>query len=164
MIFCLVLKLEISYRVIISWRFLVLFRGFFEDFIFAWWNIWVCHIFANIWVFSIYSRNTFQRKWQGHTVWHTPCYLLYTLSSSCSVEHKNSQKFLKEKRSPFSVLVYLLRFSLTPSFYNNKFLWPWRAKGWMSKESRNSCNLAQNFINNKGTKSREEVEVPNERT
>jgi hypothetical protein len=30
----------------------------------------------------------------------------------------------------------------------------------MSNESRNSCNLAQNFINNKGTKSREEVEVP----
>jgi len=37
MIFWLVLKLEISYRVIISWRILVSFRGFFEDYIFAWW-------------------------------------------------------------------------------------------------------------------------------
>jgi hypothetical protein len=32
MIFWLVLKLEIRYRVIISWRFLVSFRGFFEDY------------------------------------------------------------------------------------------------------------------------------------
>ncbi len=35
------LKLEISYnRVLISWRILVSFRGFFEDYILAWWNIW----------------------------------------------------------------------------------------------------------------------------
>jgi hypothetical protein len=34
--------LEISYRVIISLkRILVSFRQFFEDYIFAWWNIWV---------------------------------------------------------------------------------------------------------------------------
>ncbi len=40
--FWLVLKLEKSYRVIISWRILVSFRGFFlEDNIFVWWNIWV---------------------------------------------------------------------------------------------------------------------------
>jgi len=41
MIFWLVLKLEISYRVMILWRILVSFRGFFfEDYIiFAWWNI-----------------------------------------------------------------------------------------------------------------------------
>jgi hypothetical protein len=36
MIFWLVLKLEFSYRVIISWRILVSFRGIFEDHIFAW--------------------------------------------------------------------------------------------------------------------------------
>jgi hypothetical protein len=36
MIFWLVLKLEISYRVIISSRILVSFRGFFEDYI----NVW----------------------------------------------------------------------------------------------------------------------------
>jgi hypothetical protein len=33
-ILLLVLKLENSYRVIISWRILVSFRGFFEDYIF----------------------------------------------------------------------------------------------------------------------------------
>jgi hypothetical protein len=38
MIFWLVLKLEISYRIIISWKFLVFFRRFFENYIFAWWN------------------------------------------------------------------------------------------------------------------------------
>jgi hypothetical protein len=36
MLFGLVLKLEISYRVLISRRILVSFRGFFEDYIFAW--------------------------------------------------------------------------------------------------------------------------------
>ncbi len=41
MIFWVVLKLEISYRVIISWRILVCLRWFFEDYIFACWNIWV---------------------------------------------------------------------------------------------------------------------------
>jgi hypothetical protein len=35
MIFCLVLKVEISYRAIISGRILVSFRGFFEDYIFC---------------------------------------------------------------------------------------------------------------------------------
>jgi hypothetical protein len=35
MIFWLVLKLEISYRVIISWRILVSFGGFFEHYIFC---------------------------------------------------------------------------------------------------------------------------------
>jgi hypothetical protein len=36
MIFWFVLKLEISYRVIISRRILVSFRGFYEDYTFAW--------------------------------------------------------------------------------------------------------------------------------
>jgi len=36
MIFWFVLKLEISYRVIISRRNLVSFRGFYEDYTFAW--------------------------------------------------------------------------------------------------------------------------------
>jgi hypothetical protein len=42
-IWLLLLSLEISYKVIIiSWRILVSFRGiFFEDYILAWWNIWV---------------------------------------------------------------------------------------------------------------------------
>jgi hypothetical protein len=43
-IFWLVLKLEIRCRVIIiSWRILVSFRGFFEDYICAWWNILSFH-------------------------------------------------------------------------------------------------------------------------
>jgi hypothetical protein len=37
MIFWLVLKLEISYRVIISWRNLVSFRGFF-------WRLYFCMV------------------------------------------------------------------------------------------------------------------------
>jgi len=42
MLFWLVLKLEISYcRVLISWMILISFREFFEDYIFARWNIWV---------------------------------------------------------------------------------------------------------------------------
>ncbi len=41
MIFWLVLKLDISYRVIISWRMLVSLRGLFEHNNFACWNIWV---------------------------------------------------------------------------------------------------------------------------
>jgi hypothetical protein len=45
MTFWLGLKLEISYRVIISWRILVSFRGFFEDYIFAWWNIGLFPLF-----------------------------------------------------------------------------------------------------------------------
>jgi len=45
MIFWFVLKLEISYIVIISWRILVSFRGFFEDYIFAWWNIRISILF-----------------------------------------------------------------------------------------------------------------------
>jgi hypothetical protein len=36
MIFWLVLKLEMSYRVIISGMILISFRQFFEDYIFAW--------------------------------------------------------------------------------------------------------------------------------
>jgi hypothetical protein len=52
MIFWLVLKLEISYRVRISWRILVPLRGVFEDHIFAWWNIW-------IFIFLLLPENTF---------------------------------------------------------------------------------------------------------
>jgi hypothetical protein len=58
MIFGLVLKLKISYyRVQVWWRILVSFRGFFEDGMFAWWNIWVSS-------FALWC------KWQGHNVTH----------------------------------------------------------------------------------------------
>jgi hypothetical protein len=39
MIFWLVLKIEINYRVVISRRILVSFRRFYEDYNFAWSNI-----------------------------------------------------------------------------------------------------------------------------
>ncbi len=64
MIFWLVLELEISVRVMISWRVLVSFRGFFfEDYICAWWNIWISIIL----VFNVNGKVT---------MWHTPCLLL----------------------------------------------------------------------------------------
>jgi hypothetical protein len=63
MIFWLVLKLEISFRVITSWRILVSFRVFFEDYIFAWWNIWVS-------IILLLHYDTFKCKWQGHSVTH----------------------------------------------------------------------------------------------
>jgi hypothetical protein len=47
--FWLVMKREISYRVIVSWRILVAFRGFFEEYIFAWRNIWVSIILLLPW-------------------------------------------------------------------------------------------------------------------
>jgi hypothetical protein len=60
MVFWLVLEpWEISYRVIIiSWRILVSLRGFFEDYIFAWWNIWVFIIllFAFKMLFNVNGR------------------------------------------------------------------------------------------------------------
>jgi hypothetical protein len=78
MIFWLVLKLEISYYrviIIISWRILVSFRGdffFFEDYIFAWWNIWV---FPQFLFFCL--KITFKCKWQGHSVIDTLlCFVL----------------------------------------------------------------------------------------
>jgi hypothetical protein len=55
-IFWLVLTLEISYnRVIIYWRILVSFRGFFEDYIFASWNI--------LGFFFFFSCGTITRNW-----------------------------------------------------------------------------------------------------
>jgi hypothetical protein len=60
MIFWLVLKLEISYRIIIiSRRILVSFRGFFEVFFFH------VEIFHNS---SFCLQILFYCKWQGHTV------------------------------------------------------------------------------------------------
>jgi hypothetical protein len=64
MIVWLVLKLEISYRVIISWRILISFRGCFDGYIFAWWNIWV-----SIMLF-FWPEDTFLCKWQGRSVTH----------------------------------------------------------------------------------------------
>jgi hypothetical protein len=58
MIFWLVLRLEISYRVIISWRILVSSRECFEGYISVWWNIWVFHnsSFALRYFFMLMAR------------------------------------------------------------------------------------------------------------
>jgi hypothetical protein len=57
---------DISYRIKVSWRILVSFRGFFEDYIFA--------MVIYIWVFLILlllPQDTFKCKWQqGHSVTH----------------------------------------------------------------------------------------------
>jgi len=74
--FGFVLKLEISYRVmIISWRILVAFRGFFEDYIFAQWNIWVSIILS----FALVLFNVNGKA----TVWHTPCFNMTFLVTNC---------------------------------------------------------------------------------
>ncbi len=72
MIFWLVLKLEMSYRVIIIRKILVSFRGFFEDYILAWWNIWVFIIL----LFCL--KILFNLNGQGHSVTH-PLLLCFTL-------------------------------------------------------------------------------------
>jgi hypothetical protein len=63
MIFWLVLEIEISHKVIISWR--ISFRRFFEDYIFTWWNIWV-------FIFFICLKILFNVNGKA-TVWHTRC-------------------------------------------------------------------------------------------
>jgi magnesium-transporting ATPase (P-type) len=94
MIFWLVLKLEISYnRVIIYlegfWVFLL--EDLFEDYIFAWWNIWVSIIlfFCLKILFNVNGKAT---------MWHTPClsseialmfiwwlYIVITTTDTCSI-------------------------------------------------------------------------------
>jgi len=69
MIFWLVLKLEISCRVIISWRILVFLEDLFED-----------HIFCMVKYLSFsivlgLPYDTFQCKWQGHTGTHPLVFL-----------------------------------------------------------------------------------------
>jgi hypothetical protein len=63
--FGLCLKLwDYSYRVMISWMILVLFRGFFYEIILLHgWNIWISIIF-------LLPSDTFWCKWQGCSVTH----------------------------------------------------------------------------------------------
>jgi hypothetical protein len=67
MIFWLVLKLEIGYKFIISWRVLVSCRGLFDYYIFAWWNIWVSIILS-------FSLKIIFNAIGKATVWQTPCW------------------------------------------------------------------------------------------
>ncbi len=57
----------ISYRVIKSWRILVSFTGFFEDCIFAWWNIWIS-------IILLLHYDTFKCKFGKATVWPNPLF------------------------------------------------------------------------------------------
>jgi hypothetical protein len=82
MIFWLVLELEISFRVITSWSILVSFRVFFEDYIFAWWNIWVSMIL-------LLAQDPFECKWQDHSVTH---HLFDLLECDCSLTLPNCQR------------------------------------------------------------------------
>jgi hypothetical protein len=59
---------RLTYRGIKSWRILVSSRGFFEDYIFAWWNIWV----STILLLRYYTFLSVNGK---ATVWHNPCSL-----------------------------------------------------------------------------------------
>jgi hypothetical protein len=104
MIFWLVLKLEISYRVIISWRILVsFFRRFFEDYIFVRWNIFEFHnsSFALRYFFNVNGKAT---------VWHTPllkmsckwkmiCYFQIKWTY-CVCYHKAYDRFHEPCKSP----------------------------------------------------------------
>jgi len=67
MMFWLVLKLEISYRVMMSWRILVSFRGFF-------WRLYICMVkYLNFHNSSFCLKILFTLIGKA-TVWHTPCF------------------------------------------------------------------------------------------
>jgi hypothetical protein len=68
MIFWLVLKLEISYRVVISWKILVSFRGFFEDYYY-----YFCMVKYLSFHNSSFSVRYFFNVNGKAKVWHTPC-------------------------------------------------------------------------------------------
>ncbi len=73
MVFWLVLKLEISYRVLLSWRILVSFRGFLEeDYIFL-----HGEIFFEFPLILLLLKILFDVNGKA-TVWHTPLFKLRT--------------------------------------------------------------------------------------
>jgi hypothetical protein len=70
-IFWLVLKLEISYRVEVTWRIWFLIEDVFEDYIFAFENIWVSTIlFCLKILFNVNGKAI---------AWHSSCWDLYEL-------------------------------------------------------------------------------------
>jgi hypothetical protein len=82
MIFWVVLKLDISYRVIISWRiFLFLLEDFF-------WRIYF-HMgkYLNFQNSSFCHKILFNVNGKA-TVWHTPCYYCYYFLFSCMCEQR----------------------------------------------------------------------------
>jgi hypothetical protein len=71
-IFLLVLRLEISYRVMIYWKILVFFRGFFLKIIFLYGEIWNFHN-------SSFTLKIFFNVNGKAIVWHTLCFQLWGL-------------------------------------------------------------------------------------
>jgi hypothetical protein len=65
MTFWLVLKLEISYRVMISWSILVYFRGIF-------WRLYFCMVKCLSFHYSFALKILFNVNGKA-IVWHTPC-------------------------------------------------------------------------------------------
>jgi hypothetical protein len=115
-----VLKLEISDRVTISWRILASSRGFFEDYIFAWWNIWVSLILLlPVILFNVNGSAVVYHtpRWEEGIlprVWHTPfmlekfyefvktsaqifsvCTHTYKSQTTCGEISENAFRFLK---------------------------------------------------------------------
>jgi hypothetical protein len=74
MIFWLVLKLEISYRVKISWRILVCFKGFF-------WRLYFCRWNIRIFIILLLFEDTLWCKLQGHSGTH-PLFCMYCMHLS----------------------------------------------------------------------------------
>jgi hypothetical protein len=110
MVFWLVLKLETSYRVIISWRILVSFRGFFEDYTFAWWNIWVS-------IILLLPLDTFKSEWQGLTMTH-PFFIF-----KCSVLCNWSTRWWQQLATSY-ILIQQVCLSVC--------LWQWGGEGYVS--------------------------------
>jgi len=73
MIFWLVLKLEISYRVIISWRILVSFRGCFWRLHFCIWK------YLSFQIFILCLKILFNVNGKATVLWHSPCWDVYEL-------------------------------------------------------------------------------------
>jgi hypothetical protein len=86
MIFWLVLKLGISYRVIISWRILVYLRGFFEDYIFA----MVKYVSFHNSFFCLKIRFNVNGK---ASMCHTPCFYVGIIWVILAHGHVHSGRF-----------------------------------------------------------------------
>ncbi len=102
MIFWLVLKLEITYRVLMSWSILVSFRGLFEDYSFAWWNILSFHNS------SFALRYFLWCKWQDHGVRHLLFCFVYCIKISQTMVLFHAMLLLSLESSQWGVGVHQL--------------------------------------------------------
>jgi len=106
---------DLVYRVIIvSWRILVSFWGFFKDYILTWWSIWVS-------ITLLLPEDKFWCKWQVHCVpikfsmrYHR---VLNAFLACCS----NSQCVSQDV--PNSTTLYEITFCLKLNFHNGYMTW-----------------------------------------